>query len=202
MGRNTKYKSCDPEEQLWWSDSAYEHDNENGDKYRYDLDSMVCLPFEGSCEHGELIEQKLREKPGHCGTCDAGYHLTEDHKCAPNKCTCRDGVATTSSGVNGTLCSTDGAEDCSSCDTGYTLNRVATKTSNSKCVATRCFCHNGYPTFSYDREDQQDEGMLCAKGSEGEDCYACHQGYALNESRVLEARRAKLPNVTTQTRKK
>ena len=58
---------------------------------------------------------------------------------AANSCTCNGGTETVYSGSGGTLCDTNGQEDCSACDTGYTISETAQAGSAQTCVGECLF---------------------------------------------------------------
>ena len=62
----------------------------NLDDDGYYPSSTSCLPFEGSCNNGNLITQSSRTVANHCGTCVTGYHISGT-SCQVNVCTCTTG---------------------------------------------------------------------------------------------------------------
>ena len=81
--------------------------------------------------------------------------------CTAHSCTCTGGTAAVA--VDGT-CNVDGAEDCTACNTGYTLN-------GQVCNAHSCTCTGGTAAVAVD-------GSCNVDGAE--DCTACNTGYTLN----------------------
>jgi len=77
-----------------------------------------------------------------CAPCGAGATAgVYDTECTDNECECPNGTPTVASGTGGTLCDTDGQEDCSECKSDYGLNIAAAAGTASTC--SECTCGSG-----------------------------------------------------------
>ena len=98
-----------------------------------------------------------------CTTCATGKRQTtactsaSNRVCTQNDCSCDNGVAAT-----GAACTTDGANICSSCDSGYSGNDCATNIDD--CASSPCQnggnCTDGVNSYT----------CACAAGYSGNDC--------------------------------
>jgi hypothetical protein len=100
-----------------------------------------------------------------CRTCDAGFVMSAvagagQQTCIANACTCTNGTPTIATGTAGTLCDTNGQEDCSACAGGYHLSDTAPAGTATTCG--ECTCSNGTPTIAAGTA-----GTLCETNGHG-----------------------------------
>lgn len=116
-----------------------------------------------------------------CSSCHAGWHLTVGQSgtpsCSPNTCSCAHGTATTASGTSpGTLCDTDGANDCSACAAGHHIDGAGPGVGMQSCVPNECTCDDGTATTA-----DGAGASLCGVHNTS-DCMECTPGHHLSSA--------------------
>ena len=114
-----------------------EYDNTNGPTVNH----LLTVFSDGLGEESIIcgVNKEIKEVSDAADTCeDCGAGATAglyDITCTNNVCKCSDGTATVYNGTGGTLCDTNGQEDCSECNSGYKLDTDAAAGTASTCVA-------------------------------------------------------------------
>lgn len=151
------------------------------------LGTQTCLANVCQCSHGTATVATgsgstfcAKQGDQDCSSCKPGYSLSAEAKegsqtCIANVCTCSGGVNTHAGGAGGTLCKTDGTEDCSSCDAGYSISgpideNLQTCEPNT-CSKTKLPTDKQYDTSDCDKSVVTGEGCKvgCADGYTGAD---------------------------------
>ena len=112
---------------VWHTDGSVQED---GWTVCFAREYIVCTCVGGTAAvhdgaAGTLCDTDFQED---CSACNAGYTISATaaagsaQTCRANTCTCEGGTPTVYTGFGGTLCDTDGAEDCSACNAGYTIS--------------------------------------------------------------------------------
>ena len=142
------HTSCPPGKGL------YHQTNQNAGK------CIQCDPLTYSntdeaspCKNGSNIncpKYAIKDEKGFCN-CAYGYHgnLTWDNvngawigSCSANMCTCKNGIGKSTSSDSNTTCPKNGLEDCSKCDSGYSLKALI-GSATMICNAYAGTCANG-----------------------------------------------------------
>ena len=171
--------------------------------------AINCSPIESVDEPGELVSCSCQDNSSQavgsclypksnsndpypyaregCESCDLGYHLTTNHTCEPNVCTCENGNAVS---PGSSLCYQDGKNSCNSCDSGYFSDWVSGERSHWTCSLKTCTCENGSGST----------GENCRIDGEP-DCGECNFGYQLqvhfNQSTLIEEGKCHKINICT-----
>lgn len=123
-----------------------------------------------------------------CAACNEGFHIGLENvkdqdgavmlrvACEPNVCECKNGVPATES--SGTLCHTDGANVCQSCDMGYHFSAQTNEHDEvigHACAVNQCTCKHGVPV----------ESSECSL-HEAQNCSVCDNGFFPLKEPMLE----------------
>ena len=139
----------------------------------YELGHTLCeriedVPRAYSCANGTPIDgEPVIDDEQRCASCDDEYHL-DGIECVENAYTCANGDAAIADADDDAIdpLTTHNLQQCTACDSGYTLNNVT-----NLCDGSSYLCENGTP-----RDESPIEGESNAR------CVACLEGYVLENN--------------------